>query len=162
MKPETAISLASAFVALLALAVAIWQAIMARKHNRLSVKPILAVDTFLSVDKETVGIRLRNKGVGPLILQDVSLEKGTERASLSDGSFKQMLPLLASKDFKFTATSPGYSLLPNEYLWLISTSNHNTENGLLDTLFDSLTGVTIKFAYESVYQEQFAGSWALS
>ncbi|PLX95576.1 MAG: hypothetical protein C0620_03920 [Desulfuromonas sp.] len=162
MKPETAISLASAFIALLALGVAIWQGIIARKHNRLSVKPILAIDTFLSLDHETIGIKLRNNGVGPLILKNISFQRGSVRASLNDGSFKNMLPALANRDFNFTGTSPGFSLVPNESFWLISTSRHSDQNGLMDILFDSLTGITIKFEYESVYQERFSGTWALS
>ena len=58
------IAIASAFIALLVFTLTLWQGFQVRKHNRLSVKPVL---DFCWVNNHEKGIlcQLVNLGVGP-------------------------------------------------------------------------------------------------
>lgn len=59
-------ALASAFIAVLALLATIWQACVTRKHNRLSVRPLLS--TWNHAVPNGYRIDLTNIGVGPALI----------------------------------------------------------------------------------------------
>ncbi|PKG73016.1 hypothetical protein CXF86_19890 [Shewanella sp. GutCb] len=65
------IAMASAFIALLVFALTLWQGFQVRKHNQLSVKPVL---DFCWVNNYENGIlcQLVNLGVGPSFLNKIS------------------------------------------------------------------------------------------
>ena len=50
--------------------VTIWQGFLMRRHNRLSVRPMLRIDRY-TVLGEKVGISIRNTGVGPAIIKSI-------------------------------------------------------------------------------------------
>ena len=59
-------------VALLALGAAIWQGIISRRHNRISVTPMIVhhVDTDIRRDGISVSIKIRNVGSGTALVTD--------------------------------------------------------------------------------------------
>jgi hypothetical protein len=63
---ELIVGITSTVIALVALAIAIWQGYVMRKHNKLSVRPLLRLDR-VSIGK-TQSISLINSGIGPAII----------------------------------------------------------------------------------------------
>ena len=65
------IAITSAFIALLVFSLTLWQSVQVRKHNRLSVKPVL---DFCWVNNHEKGIicQLVNLGVGPAFLNEIT------------------------------------------------------------------------------------------
>ena len=81
--PEIWIAVASAVVAICALAVTIWQGRQNYKHNKISVRPKLMVKRkFEHTETEkTVWFELINSGVGPAIIKDFILIYDGEEVS---------------------------------------------------------------------------------
>ncbi|MEH0739959.1 hypothetical protein H4F05_00435 [Vibrio cholerae] len=67
------IALSSLVIAALAFVVTIWQSVLAREHNRLSVRPYLEVLGDFSFDSP-ISVKIVNHGVGPAILKSISAE----------------------------------------------------------------------------------------
>ena len=149
MKTEKIQSLIAILVAILALAISIWQGFEERKHNRLSVKPLLNFETVSH--NQTKSIRLSNDGLGPAIIKgfyvyldgeqlDANIQnpwtKVLEHRNLS-GQVSQMWYLSASSIFK---PEKAYNLLS----WPV----------------DSLAQLDIRITidYASIYEEEFSVS----
>lgn len=81
MSNSDLIATCSAFVALLAFVVTIFQLLAAQKHNRLSVRPWLAwnVSRSNADDGCTITYSLRNQGLGPAIVKDRYFSLGGEK-----------------------------------------------------------------------------------
>lgn len=75
MSPESYTAVATGVVALAALVVAVWQGFLTRKHNRLSVKPLLRFDCYAA--RGPIEIVLTNKGTGPAILKSLTIQVGS-------------------------------------------------------------------------------------
>ena len=67
MKKEKIQSGLALFIAILALAISLWQGFEERRHNRLTVKPLLSFETISH--NQTKSIRLSNNGLGPAIIK---------------------------------------------------------------------------------------------
>ena len=70
-QPNIVIAVLSVFIAGCVLGVTIWQGLQNRKHNRISVLPLLMCEEDL--DKENTILRLVNSGVGPAIITKIEL-----------------------------------------------------------------------------------------
>ena len=68
MNTETIISLSATVIALSAFGVALWQGYVTRKHNRLSVKPMLHFD--IGMIEDDFVLKLTNSGIGPAVIWD--------------------------------------------------------------------------------------------
>lgn len=69
-------AVASSFTALLALIVSVYALWLQRHHNKLSVRPIPEV-TVADYENSLL-VKIRNNGVGPLIIQSVRVSQGVE------------------------------------------------------------------------------------
>jgi len=77
MTQEMIVSIASVVIALSASAATIWQAVLTRRHNRLSVRPHLRIDRS-EVDVEGIKISVLNTGVGPAIVESFQIKVDNE------------------------------------------------------------------------------------
>jgi hypothetical protein len=71
MPAETIVAVSGVVIAVAALLVAVWQGVVARRHNRISVTPHLRLDSFMG--KLPLSIVLSNRGVGPAIVKDIAI-----------------------------------------------------------------------------------------
>lgn len=67
------VGLTATLLALLALVVTVWEGIVMRRHNRLSVRPMLDFKLLLAAYSPDFGLTLLNKGVGPAIITKFDL-----------------------------------------------------------------------------------------
>ena len=72
MTPELITAISSVVIAVLALAVSVFQSALTRRHNRQRVRPVLQFGSTFRKG-ETVGLELHNVGLGPAIIDKSSV-----------------------------------------------------------------------------------------
>jgi hypothetical protein len=133
------IQAASLFVAACALAVTIWQGVVTRKHNRLSVTPVLTL-----YRREIDGlISVRNNGTGPALVIDYEVYFGEGR--LKEEDIPRLIPCVVD-----TGTLlPGAAIAPGEEVVLFKGA------ALLDgSHIEPLELLRFRISYKSVYNEK--------
>jgi hypothetical protein len=84
MNTETIISLAAAIISLCAISISIWQGYLMRKHNRISVKPILSFGAKLKSASGKNKIIMSNNGLGTAILKELRIFVNGDFIGLAD------------------------------------------------------------------------------
>lgn len=158
MNAETTIALASSVVAIAALLVAVGEARTNRKHNRLTVRPILRGDW--QAMPGPLRVLLRNAGYGPGIVTSVYVKAGGLLITLP---FPESLEAAIKKlDVELQPTGnaplPGTALAPGEELVLLAFARTEQNSNLVQPLVESLKPLTIIVNYKSLYDEHFACS----
>ena len=151
------------FIAFVALAVAIWQGIETRKHNRLSIKPHLYFSTY-SVLGEAAGLRVTNGGLGPAIIKSFSL--GVNNKWIDDtekGGGVEASKLLGAEKFgpvlDLGLYSPDQILDSGESQYILETSKDKRTTETDQYLNEYVKRLSVKIAYESAYKESFVATW---
>jgi hypothetical protein len=154
MDSNTIIAISSVIIALLALVTTIWQGLITRKHNCLSVKPI--GDILANNFEDKIEVILENKGTGPLILKSFRAIVGYE----SKSNLIDWMPNLPDgfhwsnwlKDFEGSALKPFESISLLEF-----TLNFREEKQrvIRNNIRNSLTKVCIEFEYTDIYNNKF-------
>ncbi len=155
LSPEFKLDLApwvAIFISLLALGATVWQAHLARVHNKLSVRPYLAGHSSWTEDG-VYRLELRNDGLGPAII--------TGARAYRDGVLVEGEgPSLVKKAFEGI---PGCVLLAHEFFYLefiipaghfveICAVKFSSEITDIDTFLAS--HLTLELDYKSAYEEQ--------
>ncbi|WAJ72233.1 hypothetical protein [Catenovulum adriaticum] len=97
----TAIS--SVVIAFLALFLTIWQGLVVKKHNRLSLQPILRFASEVAVSKKGLVFSISNHGVGPAIISSLYyVVKGKRYEIVNINSFSELRVNLGLTDFDFS------------------------------------------------------------
>ena len=151
------------FIAFVALAVAIWQGIETRKHNRLSVKPHLYFSTY-SVSGGPAGLRVTNGGLGPAIIKRFSLAvdnkwiDDTRRGGWLEASRLLGAEKIASVlDMSFY--SPGQIVESGESQYILHTPKDKRTTDTDQYLNEFVKRLSVKIDYESAYKETFVATW---
>ena len=146
------------FIALFALIATIWQVLITRKHNKLTVKPILSFHIELSSHSDKIGICIINKGVGPLILTESIISKAGKSSYLHKKDYMKLFPSINNPSFHFGIPARNCAILPNENVWLISCSKHKEQDAFIDLMSSEFKGLYIEIKYKSIYDEKFTES----
>jgi hypothetical protein len=140
------IALASIFVALLAFSSAIWQANLMRKHNKLSVIPLLAISVNMHNKFE---LTLLNAGLGPAIIKEFSVYFDGKLVALNprEDVYGEILNVLnASYTCYLPFVKGGIPINSNESLLCVE-----PEIGCYDQVKDLSDRIGIKVVYTSIY-----------
>ena len=160
MEFELVASILAMFIALCALVVSIWQGMETRKNYRLSVTPHLKMEDNFVPGAEMVGICISNKGIGPAILEKMTIRfLGKEYDYISDFKiffldFMKAMKVKNLEDFTFQILTEGIFIAPREDLPIICLRNPNNEEEAL-LFFQALFGLSISIDYKSIYGESF-------
>ncbi len=123
------IALGSSFVALSALVVAVWQGWLARRHNKLSVQPLLH---FNVSNLNGLFIKLQSVGLGPAVVKKVIiLFNGRRYENPSRDPYPEMFSQLSNKyHYLFHMPVVGSSYLPGskETILSLQCNNFSEEN----------------------------------
>ncbi|MBU2514552.1 hypothetical protein KJ966_24770 [bacterium] len=161
---DKVLAISTTVIALVAVVVSIWQGIETRKHNRLSVKPILDLVYVNKYEPEKTypGIYLENYGVGPAIIKEVIVKLDGKPYYKSGNVFYfDFIGGYLRKDLigdtKVLATSIGINMtLPKgEKLSLVTFMTKDQTPGVEKELVRLLNGLAIYITYQSVYGETF-------
>lgn len=176
MSADQVFALSSAFVAVLALGVSVWQGVQARKHNRSSVRPHLTYYTYFHTLKPYAGVELSNNGIGPAVIDSFTLfvdgEPVTDRR---DGGWRAVLRRLAGSTFDpVNAATAGagseQQRIPWIYNWLDTDDAIRVGESVLllgidskafderaeQALRDVMSHVRIRIEHRTVYGERLA------
>ena len=150
------ISLAAIVIALSALVLSIWQGILTRNHNRISVRPLVTISG--AVNENGSGWKLGNAGLGPAIVKwfkvtvdDKPMHNWREFAKELD------MPDPDTFDFYYWVPSPSTVIYPQEpknLFWV-------TPGPADRILRKNAKKITIHLCYCSLYGECWLASGGL-
>jgi len=151
------VSTCALIVAFLVFLATAWQGYLARKHNRLSVKPILEVESHMASNVNFMGLKIENCGVGPAIIKKIEIfYRNDSLGVVSDGDWIHRIGehgVPVGTTYATLQTSDSL-IKSGGYLWLLK--NDDVEKGENCRRFKSLLDeVTISIKYESIYGEKF-------
>ncbi len=162
MNWEAVGSVGAVLVAVVALVAAIVEGRAARKHNRLSVRPLLRIDCY-----ENEGISLHNTGAGPAILQEFLVFADGRQVEATDDSpaalvaaeavgLWSLLPQPQPDEDQLSAYTPdvGDSLMAQERFNLLGINILPVEREDRAAVFAALQRITFRIRYASVYEEE--------
>lgn len=137
-------------VAVCALGTTIWQGYIMRKHNKLSVKPLLT--TFAIENIGWAEYRLENCGVGPAIIKNFYLFYDEKEVSRNNRKTYEDFFKDKTKGFLFSSNS---SYVPNSVIpaggsIVLVSFKYDTEKH--DVSFAEKINIVIE--YESIYQDK--------
>ena len=150
MESNFIVAISAITIALASLIVTIWQGIVTRKHNILSVKPI--PDILTSNFENKIAVTLENNGTGPLIIKTFRAIVGEEiKSNLVD-----WMPDIPAgyywsnwlRNFEGCAIKPFESKLLLEFKL---DENDNRQAEIRDNIRNALTKMSIEFEYTDIY-----------
>ncbi|WP_420555199.1 hypothetical protein [Neptuniibacter marinus] len=151
----------AAIIAASAMGATLWQGYIARKHNRLSVKPHLVVHSTLSLQSPQIAFAISNDGLGPAIFQSYTLSiYDTELTP--DDTIEEITRIIQGYGHS-SATSitlrgwhAGESYKQGAYKEAFEVyGDFGTDKAQLDDVRKLLKNITIKINYSSIYGEEF-------
>lgn len=153
------IATAAALIALFAFLVAIWQAYISRKHNRLSVKPKLDLYT-LCIDSEPIKIQLMNYGLGPAVISDITYEIGgkkyrsdkTETLMEFTDIFKKPIDVGV---ITYYTIHDQTIINANNSVDLLIFENSHTNKQYISDICNKLNDLTIYASYSCMYGDEY-------
>jgi len=154
---QNIITIAAAFIALVALAVAIWQGFLLRRHNRLSISPKLGFKLDISKEEPEYGLLLRNNGVGPAIIEKFQLYvDGKLIEDDGHGGWKNAFKALEIPMLEYGWWDKGQVMASEERLLLLGIMKHNLKDKRIADFRESFNRMNIVIEYSSVYEEKFS------
>lgn len=150
---ELYLAVIATIIALVSVAVAVWDGIETRTHNRLSVKPILTISKTFNITQTadnknkqtTMKLSLINRGLGPAVIRDLAIYTKTSskpftnwQAALKSINYKGQLHTSADLDIgSVIEAGDTFTLLSIDW------QSHEADN------------LTLELSYESMYEERF-------
>jgi hypothetical protein len=163
MSTEMIATIGTLVVAVAALGITVWQGWLMRKHNRLSVKPLLRIDRN-AILGFPFNIVLANVGTGPAIFREVKIFVDGELIVADRRPVIETLVRidLNPDDVKHFTIYPDEAFESGERHPLFQTNS--TINGQLELArYDSaFSRVSFTIEYASIYGEQFVFTWPKS
>ncbi len=142
----------------------IWQGFLTRRHNRLSVKPILII-TRVTVTGEKANILIKNTGVGPAIICYIKfiVDGVVIEQNLSEPTNAENRPAnvvvkkigLLTERYRLFEFFPQESLSVGEEQSLIQSMDDINDAVNLTRIQKAFNRVSIEIEYESIYEEKF-------
>ena len=133
------IQFAALVVAVCALVVTVWQGAVTRKHNRLSVTPVLTL-----FRREIDGIiTVKNNGIGPALI--ISQEVYFRGEPLEEESFQKAIPRLIDSGHLL----PGAAIAPGDEVMLFKSATYVDGSHI-----EVLQELRFRITYKSIYNEK--------
>ena len=161
MDANTLIAICATVIAVVSLGVSVFEARATRKHNRLSVQPLLGLTTRFPVGG-TARLRLSNSGLGPAkIVSSRLMVDGKPRGDFSRPGVDELRSGLSVRPH--ATTLGGHPFLDTGYeQFLLSVDSYDpAEHGEFRDLIERRLQVQIR--YDSIYGgERFTAVYAIS
>lgn len=147
--PSTIIAICAVVISVIGLGLALWTGYLTRKHNRLSVEPILDIYSILLDDKQCLSLDLENNGLGTAILNTVKFH-------YNNVEYNNMLDIIDTKKItykyeisSFHSSDDGTTISSNSKIRLYSIYVDSFEESkpFLDLFFEISLSVDFKTMY---------------
>ncbi len=158
MVTDRILSISAISISALALIVALWQGVVSREHNRLSVKPTILVASALEGKGGKNGIYISNAGLGPGIINKAILIVNNLEFDLTKNSWPTILKQIGLQPICFSQSwlPVGSTIIASEEVALIKVTRADLGACYLEAVkLVSKNSVEIKIEYESMYGEVF-------
>jgi hypothetical protein len=165
MTPADKIAVAAVFIAACAFVVTLWQAHVARTHNKLSVRPLLVWNRDRSITDAGVEdtFTVRNCGVGPAIIKQrfflvngltyqAPKGSGDEVEALVHAMFGEPLPCQLKQH---GLPGVGTAIPSGEELVIAKLFFRNYRSETVDATIKALPKIAFHINYESLYRESY-------
>jgi hypothetical protein len=159
---DNVIAISAVIIALAALAVAVYEGAMSRRHNRLSVMPLLEIDYHLRGTAGYYGVSVANQGLGPALVTHCVLQVDGEtmQEQGGDNGWQAARVKLGFRELKpgLGITAPNVIIPAGDTVWLLSAPvNEETErhySELEAALRNPNPRLRITMSYESLYGDR--------
>lgn len=153
------ISICAVIVALSALCTAIWQGVLTRRHNQLSVKPYLDISSH-QVKGENIVIALNNHGVGPALISSIKFYHNDCEFLITNytdykGLFSSLGIALEDIAHSLRLLDEETAITQGKELILFNFPSSGSDNILHKQLYDSLNSLSIQIRYKCIYGNLF-------
>ena len=150
------IDIATVLIATCALVATFWQILTTRRHNKLSVKPLLAFDRHYSHSRDAnLGLHVLNCGVGPAVIESTSVVCGSKdmTATTVDEMFAILRKYEIGGPVRYYWYAPGDVIPANKNQHYITVLPDALSHPEEFTRF--LNDIEIVIEYSSIYGERF-------
>lgn len=151
MNENTIIAICALIVSVIATVLAVWSAIVQRRHMRLSVQPIAAIP--ISDYEGEIEVSLSNKGLGPMRIK--SLQIRNNKGMVHKNLVNHMPSLGAEISWStFYNSVDGAALEPGKRLILLALrgdSDSSSFRKCRDEVRKALKDLTVRVEYEDLY-----------
>lgn len=155
MQSSDYIAICAGIVALASFFVAVNQANLARRHNRLSVRPLLTIYRR-EFNNQPIEYILENRGLGPAIVNELSVWVDNKQIESPDGN-----PMYTALDrlnipragVGGHLVSEGEAIRANQEIRLLVIPHANDDAVAFEALIDKLPRLKFKVIYASIYEE---------
>jgi hypothetical protein len=161
MQNQDIIAICSVVIASAALIVTVWQGIVIRRHNRMSVAPHVRIEQRWTSKRMT--FVLRNCGMGPAIISDLKLK--VDGKVFPESQLKMYLGVFKLLDIDINRTrifvpDSRDAISPNEEINLMDLDYTNVQGNTDSALrqIDKRLGISLE--YESIYEEKFLAEYS--
>lgn len=149
-------TITTAIIGICALGLTIYQAALARKHNRLSVRPHLTRFTHRTTEpgKGVLSVDLINKGIGPAFIS--AFEVYLDDKPITDVK-EAVNKILSARQYhqQITSLTDDYALSAGELKSLLTIAVALQDGDSLDQIEKELSRLDLRVDYESAYKESY-------
>jgi len=157
---ELVTAVASVIIVFLAFFTSVWQGIVARRHNRISVKPHLTTWTESKPEEGVYRIELINNGIGPAIIRQFEVKIDGNKVpgvgtQLIESGLKILFPNYTYESYQSYVTD-GYVMAKNENRELVRVKFVSDNQPTPDAVKKTFERADLLIEYESMYGEKFS------
>lgn len=150
--------LLSCFIAMLALTFTAYQSSLARKHNKISVKPLIKMITQHGDGKKNYSINFINHGLGPAIVTKVLIYVDGVKIGVADNDYVWNKAIVNAKkgtdddSFIYFTLFRNEGCINNGESCEVIYTKEVENNAVLDSIFEKFN---FKIEYKSLYGEKY-------
>lgn len=152
-------AVAATFTAMAALAIAAWDNVQTREHNRLSVTPRLTID--MSEESNVTRISVRNDGIGPALVDRMVIRFTSSGETIESESWRQVAPAIMAAGHTIHSLwrfSPGDAIGIDREFNLLAVIEGSADSDPMP-LDEFLRQLGIRIEYQSIYGETWVSSF---
>jgi len=162
---ENPIKIAAAFISMLALFAAFYHGYVTRRHFKLSVMPHLCFEFGKLFDDNTIHITVMNHGLGPAIIKNFIIIKGsTQIRAEGPTQLSDLIMNSARMEYIYCYSSVPHkheSIPANGKIKLVSIQldPDTIEKYNIDVLLNRIIPLSFKIEYESMYGKKLSAEY---
>lgn len=153
------IAISAIVIALASLLVAVWQAALTRKHNKLSVKPHLTLESVMSTGHD-IEVLLCNNGIGTACLKSFNIVIEGKRHNISN--VYDLNSLLKRDNFHLDKTNVSFypytgnnTIRAGDSVTLLHFAGSASDTIIASDIVIELGLMTFQIEYECLYGERY-------
>lgn len=148
-KPEIIVAIMSAIIAICAIYIAFNEGQATRKHNKLSVRPILKVTQ--TTDDKSTKLHLENSGLGPAIIDRIRINYHGKTIEPTTENWKIIFNGLGIGKYTMTLLDGDQTVIKPDKEGIIVEVEHNAKySGIIEKCFSEIETTVY---YRSLYDE---------